>query len=44
MGMTYRRYLAGARIYGCSNCHTHLSTIHQMISKVRARRARWSSC
>ncbi|KAI0034932.1 yippee-like protein [Vararia minispora EC-137] len=33
MGMTYRRYLAGARVYGCSNCRTHLSTINSMISK-----------
>ncbi|KAI0786044.1 Yippee/Mis18 [Abortiporus biennis] len=33
MGMSYRRYLAGARIYGCSNCKTHLATIHSMISR-----------
>jgi len=33
MGMRYRQYLAGARIYGCSNCRTHLATIHSMISR-----------
>ncbi|KAI0322261.1 yippee-like protein [Amylostereum chailletii] len=33
MGMSYRRYLAGARVYGCSKCRTHLSTIHSMISR-----------
>lgn len=35
MGMSYRRYLNGARIYGCSNCKTHLAAIHTMISRVR---------
>ena len=35
MGMKYRRYLAGERIYGCSKCKTHLATIHSMISRVR---------
>lgn len=34
MGMKYRRYLAGERIYGCSKCKTHLATIHSMISRV----------
>lgn len=34
MGMRYRQYLAGARIYGCSTCKTHLATIHSMISRV----------
>lgn len=33
MGMRYRRYLAGERIYGCSTCKTHLATIHSMISR-----------
>ncbi|KAH9947666.1 yippee-like protein [Amylocystis lapponica] len=33
MGMSYRRYLNGARIYGCSVCRTHLATIHSMISR-----------
>ncbi|KAG2155424.1 yippee zinc-binding/DNA-binding /Mis18, centromere assembly-domain-containing protein [Suillus clintonianus] len=33
MGMKYRRYLAGERIYGCSKCKTHLATIHSMISR-----------
>ncbi|KAK0465313.1 Yippee/Mis18 [Desarmillaria tabescens] len=33
MGMSYRRYLAGERIYGCSTCKTHLATIHSMISR-----------
>ncbi|OBZ79008.1 hypothetical protein A0H81_00536 [Grifola frondosa] len=33
MGMSYRRYLSGARIYGCSTCRTHLATIHSMISR-----------
>lgn len=36
MGMSYRRYLSGARIYGCCKCRTHLATIHSMISRVRA--------
>ena len=35
MGMSYRQYLAGARIYGCSSCKTHLATIHSMLSRVR---------
>ncbi|KAH0838499.1 yippee zinc-binding/DNA-binding /Mis18, centromere assembly-domain-containing protein [Lanmaoa asiatica] len=33
MGMKYRRYLAGERIYGCLECKTHLATIHSMISR-----------
>ncbi|KAI4528437.1 yippee-like protein [Schizophyllum commune Loenen D] len=33
MGMRYRRYLAGERIYGCSTCKTHLATIHAMRSR-----------
>ncbi|KAG9314568.1 hypothetical protein JVU11DRAFT_5369 [Chiua virens] len=33
MGMKYRRYLAGERIYGCLKCKTHLATIHSMISR-----------
>ncbi|EIW86417.1 yippee-like protein [Coniophora puteana RWD-64-598 SS2] len=33
MGMKYRQYLAGERIYGCSTCKTHLATIHSMISR-----------
>ncbi|KAF8480929.1 Yippee/Mis18 [Russula ochroleuca] len=33
MGMSYRRYLAGARVYGCLSCRTHLTTIHSMISR-----------
>lgn len=38
MGMSYRRYLSGARIYGCSECKTHLATIHSMISRVSSPR------
>jgi len=38
MGMSYRRYLAGARVYGCLSCRTHLTTIHSMISRVSAAR------
>jgi hypothetical protein len=34
MGMSYRRYLSGDRIYGCSTCKTHLATIHSMLSRV----------
>jgi hypothetical protein len=34
MGMSYRRYLSGERIYGCSTCKTHLATIHTMMSRV----------
>jgi len=33
MGMRYRQYLAGSRIYGCFKCKTHLATIHTMISR-----------
>ena len=36
MGMSYRRYLSGERIYGCSTCKTHLATIHTMMSRVSA--------
>ena len=36
MGMSYRQYLAGARIYGCSACKTHLATIHTMLSRASA--------
>ena len=36
MGMSYRRYLSGERIYGCSTCKTHLATIHSMMSRVRS--------
>ena len=35
MGMSYRRYLSGERIYGCSTCKTHLATINSMMSRVR---------
>lgn len=35
MGLTYRVYLEGERIYGCANCKTHLATIHSMMSRVR---------
>ena len=34
MGMRYRKYLAGPRIYGCSKCRTHLATINSMLSRV----------
>jgi hypothetical protein len=34
MGMVYRIYLEGERIYGCANCKTHLATIHSMMSRV----------
>jgi len=33
MGMVYRIYLEGERIYGCANCKTHLATIHSMMSR-----------
>lgn len=39
MGMSYRRYLTGERIYGCSTCKTHLATIHTMMSRVSRRTA-----
>ena len=39
MGMSYRRYLTGERIYGCSTCKTHLATIHSMISRVSSESA-----
>ncbi|KAJ3551037.1 hypothetical protein NMY22_g38 [Coprinellus aureogranulatus] len=35
MGMTYRQYLSGPRIYGCSGCKTHLATIDSMMSRAR---------
>jgi hypothetical protein len=34
MGMSYRQYLSGPRIYGCSACKTHLASISSMISRV----------
>lgn len=34
MGMVYRIYLDGERIYGCKTCKTHLATIDSMISRV----------
>ncbi|EAU93453.2 hypothetical protein CC1G_04432 [Coprinopsis cinerea okayama7 len=34
MGMTFRRYLnGGGRIYGCSNCKTHLASLSNMMSR-----------
>ncbi|KAH7104100.1 yippee-like protein [Auriculariales sp. MPI-PUGE-AT-0066] len=33
MGMTFREYLAGARIFGCHKCRTHLATIEVMLSR-----------
>jgi len=34
MGMTFRRYLdGGSRIYGCSQCKTHLASLNNMMSK-----------
>ena len=44
MGMSYRRYLNGARIYGCCECKTHLATIHSMISRVRSAPKRTGLC
>jgi hypothetical protein len=41
MGMTYRQYLTGPRIYGCSTCRTHLATISSMISRVRLDKLTW---
>jgi hypothetical protein len=35
MGMSYRQYLTGPRVYGCSTCKTHLASISSMISRVR---------
>lgn len=32
MGMTFREYLAGQRIFGCQKCRTHLATIEVMLS------------
>ena len=34
MGLTYRTYLDGTRIFGCTKCRTHLSTSDNIISKV----------
>ena len=34
MGLTYRTYLDGTRIFGCNKCRTHLSTSDNIISKV----------
>ncbi|KAF0540172.1 Yippee/Mis18 [Gigaspora rosea] len=33
MGLTYRTYLNGTRIFGCNKCRTHLSTTDSIISK-----------
>jgi len=32
---SHRRYLVGQRVFGCSKCFTHLSTLESMISRVR---------
>ena len=34
MGMKFRQYLAGERVFGCLQCRTHLASIHSMISRV----------
>lgn len=34
MGLSYNTYLSGAKIYGCKNCKTHLSTSEDIISRV----------
>lgn len=33
MGMTFREYLAGSRVFGCQKCRTHLATIELMLSR-----------
>ncbi|KAF5337363.1 hypothetical protein D9611_003178 [Ephemerocybe angulata] len=33
MGMTFRQYLSGPRIYGCQKCKTHLATLASMMSR-----------
>ncbi|RUP45837.1 hypothetical protein BC936DRAFT_147677 [Jimgerdemannia flammicorona] len=33
MGLTYRIYLSGNRIFGCGKCKTHLSTSEHIMSK-----------
>lgn len=35
MGKIYQHYLSGARIWSCSNCHTHLAHYEDIISKVK---------
>ncbi|KAI7869130.1 Yippee/Mis18 [Spinellus fusiger] len=33
MGLKYRTYLEGTFIYGCSQCHTHLSSSDAVMSR-----------
>ncbi|OAD78502.1 hypothetical protein PHYBLDRAFT_107388 [Phycomyces blakesleeanus NRRL 1555(-)] len=33
MGLKYREYLEGRRIYGCSKCRSHLTTGDRILSK-----------
>ncbi|PWN54158.1 yippee-like protein [Violaceomyces palustris] len=33
MGMTHKEYLSSTRVFGCSACKTHLTTIDSLISK-----------
>jgi len=33
MGFKHREYLTGTRIFGCSKCGTHLTTIDSMMSR-----------
>ena len=39
MGLIYKQYLEGGRVYCCSECGTHLSTKDDIISRVRRRPA-----
>ncbi|CAH7686958.1 Yippee/Mis18 [Phakopsora pachyrhizi] len=33
MGLQHREYLSCSRVFGCSNCRTHLTTIDNMLSR-----------
>lgn len=34
MGLKYRTYLEGRKVYGCQNCRSHLANSDGLISKV----------
>lgn len=36
MGLKYRDYLEGRKVYGCSHCRSHLSTSDKIMSKASA--------
>ncbi|KAI9293028.1 yippee-like protein [Neoconidiobolus thromboides FSU 785] len=33
MGQIYRQYLSGSKVFACSGCNTHLTTVDLIVSK-----------